>query len=444
MEKSLTADDVRKLVKEENVKFIRLQFGDILGFVKNVAIPAGQLEKALGGELMFDGSSIEGFVRIEESDMYLTPDPDTFAILPWEIAEGRIARLICDIYKPNGEPFEGCPRGVLKRVIKEAAELGYTMFVGPEPEFFIFHKGENGVPTTKTHEQAGYFDLAPVDMGEFVRRDMVIALENMGFEIEASHHEMAPGQHEIDFRYADALTIADLIGTFKFIIKTIAYQHNLHATFMPKPRFGVSGSGMHVHQSLFKDGRNVFYTPRARFQLSRTALHYIGGLLEHARGMTAITNPLINSYKRLVPGYEAPVYISWSQGNRSPMIRVPAIRGQGTRIELRNPDPACNSYLAFAVMLKAGLDGIKRKLVPPDPVDRNLYSLNRHEREALGIKILPRNLQEAVEEMKRDELIREALGDHIFNHFIKAKEIEWDLYSTQIHQWELDQYLEVF
>lgn len=440
----LTKQDILAKVDELGIKFIRLQFTDILGVIKNVAIPVDQLEKALDGELMFDGSSIEGFVRIEESDMLLKPDPETFAIFPWKPRESGVARLICDIAHPDGTPFEGCPRTVLKKVMAEAAEMGFTMMAGPEPEFFLFPRDAEGLPTTKTHDQAGYFDLSPVDRGEEARRDMVLALEQMGFEIEASHHEVAPGQHEIDFKYTDAVTTADHIATFRFAVRTIALQHNLLATFMPKPVFGINGSGMHVHQSLFCGDENAFFDPASRYQLSDTAMYYIGGVMKHVRGFTAITNPLVNSYKRLVPGYEAPVYIAWSERNRSPLIRVPARRGRGTRIEVRSPDPSCNPYLALAVMLKAGLDGIKNKIAPPEPVNRNIYHMTADERAELGIASLPGSLAEAIEELKKDTLIREALGEHIFHHFIHAKQIEWDIYRTQIHQWELDQYLATF
>ncbi len=439
-----TADDVLRLARELDVKFVRLQFTDILGIIKNVAIPVGMLEKALAGGVMFDGSSIEGFVRIEESDMYLRPDPNTFAVFPWKAKEGTTARLICDVYSTDGTPFEGCPRSTLKRVLQEAREMGFELMVGPEPEFFLFLRDERGRATTITNDHAGYFDLSPVDLGEEARRAIVVALEQMGFEVEASHHEVAPGQHEIDFMYADALKTADNIATFRLVVRTIAMQHNFHATFMPKPIAGVNGSGMHTHLSLFRDGRNAFYHPEGEYQLSDTALYFIGGLMEHARGYTAITNPLVNSYKRLVPGYEAPVYIAWSKQNRSPLIRVPAARGEATRLELRSPDPSCNPYLALAVILKAGLDGIKRRIAPPEPVDKNIYNMTLEEREALGIHSLPGSLEEALDELERDEVIQEALGDHIFSHFVRAKRIEWDIYRKQVHEWELDQYLTVF
>lgn len=440
-----TRDDILHFVKNLKIKFIRLQFADVLGISKNVAIPVEQLEKALDGELMFDGSSIEGFVRIEESDMYLRPDANTFTVFPWNAhVGGGEARLICDIYNPDETPFEGCPRNTLRRAIKEAATLGYELNAGPEAEFFLFLKDEQGQATTKTHDRGSYFDLMPVDLGESARRDMVLTLQEMGFEVEASHHEVAPGQHEIAFKYADALTTADNIATFKLVVRTVAMQHNLHATFMPKPIFGIAGSGMHTHQSLFKGGENAFYDPSDPDQLSQIARYYIGGLLHHVKGFTAITNPLVNSYKRLVPGYEAPVYIAWSQHNRSPLIRIPARRGAGTRIELRNPDPSCNPYLALAVTLLAGLDGIKNKITPPAPVTQNIYAMSVEERMALGIESLPKTLGDALVALSASKVIKEALGGHIYEHFMEAKTIEWTQYRTQVHQWEIDNYLTVF
>ncbi len=437
-------DEVLKKARELGVRFVHLQFTDITGALKSVAIPVEQLGAALDGELMFDGSSIEGFVRIEESDMYLRPDPATFAVFPWTEGQGTVARLMCDIYNPDGTPFAGCPRLTLKKVLAEAADMGYTMMAGPEPEFFLFSRDEAGRATVKTSDQAAYFDLSPVDLGEEARRDMVLALQKMGFEIEASHHEVAPGQHEIDFRYADGLKTADNIATFRFVVRVVARQHNLHATFMPKPVYGINGSGMHTHQSLFRDGQNAFYDPDAQYQLSDTALYYIGGLMKHARAFAAITNPTVNSYKRLVPGYEAPVYVAWSERNRSPLVRVPAARRNATRVEVRNPDPSCNPYLALAVMLKAGLDGIKKRIVPPDPVNKNIYALTAAEREEMGIHSLPGSLKEALDELERDEVIKEALGPHILERFIEAKTLEWDVYRAQVHTWEIDQYLTVF
>lgn len=443
---SYSREDIVKLVKDLNIKFVRLQFVDVFGISKNVAIPVQQLDKALDGELMFDGSSIEGFVRIEESDMYLRPDINTFTVFPWQTYHGLAeARLICDVYNPDGTPFAGCPRNVLRRVLTEAAELGYTMNAGPEAEFFLFQKDEQGRATTVTNDRASYFDLLPVDRGEAARRDMVLTLQEMGFEVEASHHEVAPGQHEIAFKYADALTTADNITTFKLAVRTIAMQHNLHATFMPKPLYGIAGSGMHTHQSLFDNhGNNAFYDAKDPSALSDIARYYIGGMLKHVKGFCAITNPLINSYKRLVPGYEAPVYIAWSEQNRSPLIRIPARRGSGTRIEIRNPDPACNPYLALATTLAAGLDGIKNKIEPPAPVDLNIYDMTAEERQKYNIDTLPMDLGEALQALQENELIRNTLGEHIYNRFIEAKTIEWNNYRMQVHKWELDSYLTVF
>ena len=426
------------------VKFIRLQFTDIFGVMKNVAITVEQLDKALDNELMFDGSSIHGFARIEESDMYLRPDSKSFAVFPWRPREGGVARLICDVYNPDGSPFEGDPRHVLKKVLTEAAEMGYTMQVGPEMEFFLFNVDKDGRPTLETHDSAGYFDLAPVDLGENARRSMVLTLEEMGFEIEASHHEVAPGQHEIDFKYSEALDVADKIMTFKMVVRTTAQRHGLHATFMPKPVFGINGSGMHMNQSLFKDGKNAFYDPSTPDQLSETAKYYIGGLMKHARAIAALTNPTVNSYKRLVPGYEAPVYVAWSGRNRSPLIRIPAKRGSSTRVELRNPDPACNPYLAIAVALKAGLDGIKNKIQAPPPTNQNIYHMTAAERRELNIDSLPGSLAEAMQELAKDDVIKSALGDHVYEKFIEAKMLEWDQYRIQIHAWEVDEYLTKF
>lgn len=443
-EKNYKKEDIIKIAKEQNVRFIRLQFTDLLGTIKNVEIPISQLEKALDNKMMFDGSSIEGYVRIEESDMYLYPDLSTWVIFPW-VVEDRIARLICDIYLPDGRPFPGDPRGILKNALKEAEDMGFTaMNVGPEPEFFLFKTDENGNPSMELNDQGGYFDLAPMDLGENCRREIVLTLEEMGFEIEASHHEVAPGQHEIDFKYADAIKAADQIQTFKLVVKTVARQHGLHATFMPKPLFGVNGSGMHAHQSLFNGSTNTFYDESDKLGLSATARYYMAGILRHARAFAAITNPTVNSYKRLVPGYEAPCYVAWSASNRSPMIRIPASRGLSTRVEVRNPDPAANPYLALAVMLKAGLDGIKNKMQLPPPTDRNIYVMTEEEREDQGIPSLPVNLKVALEEMLRDDVICDALGDHALAHFIELKEIEWDIYRTQVHQWEREQYLTLY
>lgn len=431
-------------VKHYGVRFIRLQFTDVTGILKNVAIPVSQLEKALNGELMFDGSSIEGFARIEESDMYLIPDPGTFAVMPWRPASGAVARMICDVYtpEPNKVPFLGDPRSNLKRIVKQAEDMGYVMNAGPECEFFLFTVDSEGNPLIHTQDEAGYFDLAPVDLGEDARRDMVCTLEDMGFEIEASHHEVAPGQHEIDFKYGPALKVADDIATFKLVVRSIAQRHGLHATFMAKPIAGINGSGMHTHQSLSTlDGKNVFYDPDSPDQLSDTARWYMGGIIKHARGMTAITNPTVNSYKRLVPGYEAPVYVAWSHQNRSALIRIPAKRGSSTRIEVRHPDPTCNPYLALAVMLAAGLDGIKNKIEPPAAIDANIYRMSRAEREKLGIASLPGSLAEALQAMDEDELIKDTLGPHIYTKYVESKWSEWESYCTEVHPWETKTYL---
>ncbi|MEX2542851.1 MAG: type I glutamate--ammonia ligase [Trueperaceae bacterium] len=442
---ALTAQDIRTSLDEEKVRFLRLQFTDILGHSKNVELPISQFDKALDGEIMFDGSSVEGFTRIEESDMLLKPDFQTFLIVP-ELIEGngngRIARIICDIAFPDGEPFPGDPRYVLRRQIERLRKLGFDdMSVGPEPEFFLFERDEEDAPTTVTHDAAGYFDLAPLDRGEEARRDMVDALVEMGFEIEAAHHEVAPGQHEIDFKYAPALESADSISTFRTVVKRVALNHGLHATFMPKPVGGINGSGMHTHLSLFKDGKNAFYDEKAEYQLSRTALNWIGGLLEHASGMVAVTNPTVNSYKRLTPGYEAPTNIAWSASNRSAMIRIPARRGIGTRSELRMPDPSCNPYLALAVMLAAGLDGIERDITPPPAIQRNIYQMSVRDRRRHKIKELPSTLRESVGELRRDAVIRQALGEHVYENFIATKTKEYDSYRIAVHDWELKEYL---
>jgi glutamine synthetase len=438
-------EDIKRLAVEENVKFIRLQFTDILGTIKNVEIPISQLEKALDNKMMFDGSSIEGFVRIEESDMLLYPDLNTWVVFPWTAEKGKVARLICDIYTPEGQPFEGDPRNNLRRVLKEMEELGFTSFnLGPEPEFFLFKLDQQGEPSLDLNDKGGYFDLAPIDLGENCRRDIVLELEEMGFEIEASHHEVAPGQHEIDFKYADALTACDQIQTFKLVVKTIARKHGLHATFMPKPLYGVNGSGMHMNLSLFKNGENSFYQPSGDLEMSDQARQFIAGILKHAPAFTAVTNPTVNSYKRLVPGYEAPCYVAWSARNRSPLIRIPASRGLSTRVEVRSVDPAANPYLAMAVLLKAGLDGIKNQLTPPAPVDRNIYVMSKEERIEEGIVDLPATLADALDQLKADEVIVSGLGEHIMEHFVEAKEIEWDMFRTVVHQWERDQYMSMY
>jgi glutamine synthetase len=442
-----TKDDIRKLVEEKEVKFIRLQFTDILGTIKNVEIPVSQLEKALDNKMMFDGSSIEGFVRIEESDMYLYPDLDTFIVFPWTTGKGTVCRFICDVYKADGTPFEGDPRNNLRRILARMEKMGFTDFnLGPEPEFFLFKLDEKGEPTLELNDHGGYFDLAPTDLGENCRRDIVLELEEMGFEIEASHHEVAPGQHEIDFKYADAITACDNIQTFKLVVKTIARKHGLHATFMAKPLFGVNGSGMHMNVSLFNNGVNAFYDESAtdNMQLSETAMQFMAGVLNHVKGFTAITNPTVNSYKRLVPGYEAPCYIAWSGQNRSPLIRVPASRGLSTRIEVRSVDPTANPYLAMAVILEAGLNGVEQQLTPPEAVDRNIYVMNAEERAEAGIGNLPSDLNDALKELAADKVIQEALGSHIYANFKEAKEIEFDMFRTNVHPWEREQYLKMY
>lgn len=436
-----TKQDIIRMVEEEDVEFIRLQFTDMFGTLKNVAITSSQLEKALRNECMFDGSSIEGFVRIEESDMYLYPDLDTFVIFPWRPQQGKVARIICDIYTAEKKPFEGDPRYILKRAIADAAEMGYRFDVGPECEFFLFNQDEDGQPTTLSTERAGYFDLGPVDLGENARRDMVLTLEDMGYEIEASHHEVAPAQHEIDFRYDEALKTADNIMTFKLAVKTIAKRHGLFASFMPKPKYGVNGSGMHVNMSLSMDGRNIFDDPDGELGLSEEAFWFIGGIIRHMKGMTAITNPLVNSYKRLVPGYEAPLYIAWSATNRSPLIRIPAARGSGTRVELRCPDPAANPYLTLAVCLAAGLDGIRNRVMPPAAVSENVFLMRLSQKHELGIESLPADLGEAIEAFENDSYMKQVLGKHITEKYSEAKRAEWADYRAQVTGWEIDNYL---
>lgn len=437
-------EDIIKFVEENDVEFIRLQFTDLFGILKNVAIPKSQLKKALDNQMMFDGSSIDGFARIEESDMCLRPDLDSFVIFPWRPQTGKVARLICDVYKTDGTPFEGDPRHILKKAMAEAEKMGYTFNVGPECEFFLFNVDENGAPTTNSNDQAAYFDLGPNDLGENARRDMVLTLEDMGFVIEASHHECAPAQHEIDFKYGEAVKTADSIMTFKLAVKTIAQRHGLHATFMPKPKANMAGSGMHINMSLEKDGKNVFAAENGKNGLSEEAYHFIAGLMKHINGIVAITNPLVNSYKRLIPGYEAPVYIAWSAKNRSPLIRIPAARGKGTRVELRNPDPTANPYLALAVCLIAGLDGIKNKLEVCDSVDANIYAMTKKERRERGIDSLPETLIDAVKHLEKDELIMEFLGEETAEKYIEAKKAEWKSYKVAVSEWEVNQYLSTY
>lgn len=439
----MTRDEIMHIIKEKNVNFFRLQFVDIFGFLKNIALPLSQIEKALDGKIMFDGSSIEGFVRINESDMYLKPDYDTFVVMPWREKDGsNAARIICDVYKPDGTPFIGCPRNNLKRVLAEAKKLGYTMNVGTEAEFFLFRRDADGRATTVTDDVTGYFDVEPDDSGIDCRRKIIKTLEAMGFEIEASHHEVAEGQHEINFKYADALTAADNTVTFKWVVRSIAAEFGLHATFMPKPVFGINGSGMHTNQSLFNlDGTNAFYDEKGPLELSPVAYKYIAGIMKNAKGFCAVTNPLVNSYKRLVAGYEAPVYVAWSASNRSALIRIPASRGMGTRTEVRCPDPACNPYLAFAMMLGAGLDGIKNDLPVPDAVNADIFEMTAAEKKEAGIASLPANLYEAVQELKASPIALEALGPHILEKYIEGKEQEWDSFRIAITDWEHKTYL---
>jgi glutamine synthetase len=444
---SVDAQRVLDEIEEKNVDFLRIQFTDILGTVKNVSIPASQAEKAFTEGIYFDGSSIEGFVRIQESDMRLKPDPSTFALLPWKTREDGTcsARLIADVMDASGDSFAGDPRYVLKRALRRAGDMGYTLNVGPEPEFFLFDE-EDGEATTNTHDAGGYFDLAPKDLASDVRRDIIYGLEEMDFEVEASHHEVAEGQHEIAFKYDDCLTTADNIATFRAVVRAIAAEHDLHSTFMPKPIAGINGSGMHTHLSLFTEGgENAFHDADDEFNLSETAKQFLAGILEHAPAITAVCNPTVNSYKRLVPGYEAPVYVAWSDVNRSALIRKPAARTPAaSRIELRSPDPSCNPYLALAVMLQAGLDGIERGLNAPDPVRENIYEFDESMRNEYGINTLPPNLDRAIDALENDDVILDALGDHVAEKFIEAKRAENDEYRASVSEWELDQYLETF
>ena len=440
-----TADEIIKHAQEENVRFLRLMFTDIMGTIKNVEVPISQLKKVLDNKMMFDGSSIEGFVRIEESDMYLYPDLSTWLIFPWENQHGKVARLICDIYNPDGTPFAGDPRGNLKRILKSMNDLGFTSFnLGPEPEFFLFKLDEEGEITTDLNDKGGYFDFSPMDLGENCRRDIVLELEKMGFEVEASHHETAPGQHEIDFKYADVIEACDNIQTFKLVVKTIARKHGLHATFMAKPLYGIAGSGMHCNMSLFKGKENAFFYEEGDRQLSKTAYQFMAGLLDHARAFTAVCNPTVNSYKRLVPGFEAPVYVAWSGHNRSPLIRIPEARGLSTRLELRSVDPTANPYLAMAVLLEAGLDGIRRELTPPPAVDRNIYVMTEEEREAAQIYDLPSTIHNAIKALRKDPVMIDALGQHIYGNFNEAKRMEWAAYRQTVSEWEREQYLELY
>jgi len=439
---TLSRSQVLSILKREEVKFFQLVFTDVMGTSKNVEVLPSQFVKALDGEILFDGSSIEGFVRIEESDMVLMPDLNSFRVLPWDETQGKVARVICDVYRPDGTAFEGCPRLTLKRMIARCAALGYRMMAGVEAEFFLFEMADERTPTTNTHDVAGYFDLAPLDRGEACRRAITTTLHSLGFEVEAAHHEVAPGQHEIDFRYGEALSVADDLITFRYVVRKVAHNFGLHATFLPKPVGGINGSGMHTNMSLFDDdGNNAFYDAEAPMQLSPVALGYIAGLLEHAKGLTAVCNPLINSYKRLVPGFEAPTLIAWSEKNRSPLIRIPARRGLGTRAELRSPDPSCNPYLALTAMLAAGLSGVTDKKLPPAPLTENLFDISELALAERGIESLPADLNGAVSALEADPVIRDALGTHIFDYFVRNRRAEWREYLAQVHPWEIERYL---
>ncbi len=440
---------VLKMAKEHDVKFIRLWFTDILGILKSFAITVEELEGALEEGMGFDGSSIQGFARIDESDMVAMPEPDTFKLLPWRPREHRaVARMFCNILKPGGQAFEGDPRYVLKRNLKRAADLGYTFYVGPELEFFYFRQDPNDPirPTTQVLDKGGYFDLTPRDAAVDMRKETVLQLEEMGIGVEYSHHEVAHSQHEIDMRYTDALTMADNVMTYRLVVKEVALKNGVYATFMPKPVFGINGSGMHVHQSLFKGDRNAFFDAKDPYHLSKTARSYIAGLLKYAPEITAVCNQWVNSYKRLVPGYEAPVYLSWARRNRSDLVRVPEYRPgreKATRIEFRSPDPACNPYLAFSVMLAAGLEGIENNLEPPAPIEENVYEMSEEERRKRNIGSLPASLLEAIQIAEGSEVVRKALGDHVFEAFIQNKKIEWNEYRSQVTEYELDKYLAI-
>ncbi|MBP5222239.1 MAG: type I glutamate--ammonia ligase [Lachnospiraceae bacterium] len=440
--KQLTRRDVIRMVEEEDVEFIRLQFTAVLGNFKNLAVTSSQLEKVLNNECAFDGSAIDGYARAEESDMYLYPDYNTFEIFPWRPQQGKVARMICDVYYPDGEPFQGDPRYVLKRALKNAEKMGYTFDVGTECEFFLFNTDDDTMPTTNTNEQAGYFDLGPLDFGENARRDMVMTLEDMGFVVESSHHEQAPAQHEIDFMHDEALATADNIMTFRLAVRTIARRHGLHATFMPKPKADVDGSGMHLHMNLIKDGKNIFADPADPLGLSKEAYYFIGGLMKHIKGITAVANPLVNSYKRLAPGFDAPAYIAWGAANRSPLIRIPSTgKGEAKRIELCSPDPAANPYLTLALCLEAGLDGIRNQIQPPEGISGNLFKMTQERRDELGVERLPESLKEALAELKKDSLLMEALGEHVAESYLEAKAAEWEKYRKQVSEWEIQEYL---
>jgi len=437
-------EDILRIVEEEDVEFIRLQFMDMFGILKNVAVTTSQLEKALNNRVLFDGSAIDGFVGIEESDMYLHPDLDTFSIFPWRPQQSRVGRLLCNIHYPDGRPFEGDSRYILKRVLDRAREDSVRFMIGPECEFFLYHLDDTGLPTTITHEHAGFFDVAPLDLGENARRDMILTMEEMGYLIDTSHHEFAPAQHEIDLHYAEALKAADTVTTFRLAARTIAKRHGLYATFMPKPKSGVHGSGMHINISLVRNGINLFEDESDPNGLSKEAYWFIGGILAHIHEITAITNPLINSYKRLISGYEAPRYAAWSMTNRSSLIRVPATRGFNTRIELRSPDSSANPYLSLALCLAAGMDGIEKKMDPPASIEQNLSSMTPAEAASRGIPLLPQTLIEALGYLSRSEWAGQILGDHIMKEFVREKEAEWNEYMMQVSGWELERYLPKF
>ncbi|WP_394267809.1 type I glutamate--ammonia ligase [Limosilactobacillus vaginalis] len=441
-----TKDEIRQMVKDEDIRFLRVMFTDLLGTIKSVDLPVSQLDKLMDNKIMFDGSSIDGFVRIEESDMYLYPDMSTWLVFPWGADHGKVARVICSVHMTDGTPFSGDPRNNLKRVVKEMQKMGFKSFnIGPEPEFFLFKTDDNGNPTTKVNDSENYFDMEPADIGEDCRRDIVLALEKMGFDVEAAHHEVAPGQHEVDFKYSNALEAADNIQTFKLVVKTIAKKYGLHATFMPKPLSGINGSGMHLNMSLFtQDGKNAFYDENDKYQLSETAYHFLGGLMKHARSYTAIVNPIVNSYKRLVPGYEAPVYVAWSTSNRSPLVRIPNDRGMGTRLELRSADPAANPYLAIAAVLEAGLDGLRNNLPPVHNVDENIYDMTVKERKSKGIVNLPDTLHSALKDLADDEVIKGSMGEHLYQSFEEAKTREYDAYRAHVSDWERQRYMEQY
>lgn len=441
-----TKDEIRQMVKDEDIRFLRVMFTDLLGTIKSVDLPVSQLDKLMDNKIMFDGSSIDGFVRIEESDMYLYPDMSTWLVFPWGADHGKVARVICSVHMTDGTPFSGDPRNNLKRVVKEMQKMGFKSFnIGPEPEFFLFKTDDNGNPTTKVNDSENYFDMEPADIGEDCRRDIVLALEKMGFDVEAAHHEVAPGQHEVDFKYSNALEAADNIQTFKLVVKTIAKKYGLHATFMPKPLSGINGSGMHLNMSLFtQDGKNAFYDENDKDQLSETAYHFLGGLMKHARSYTAIVNPIVNSYKRLVPGYEAPVYVAWSTSNRSPLVRIPNDRGMGTRLELRSADPAANPYLAIAAVLEAGLDGLRNNLPPVHNVDENIYDMTVKERKSKGIVNLPDTLHSALKDLADDEVIKGSMGKHLYQSFEEAKTREYDAYRAHVSDWERQRYMEQY